>query len=74
MQSSKDARPYAPGSKSDGGAGFGTAAEFDELASAVSALTSDDLRGLSDSLGAGDTWVSDHGHGHIGGGFLANQY
>lgn len=54
--------------------GFGSEADFDELASALAALTADDLSGLGDALNSPHASAADDIHGHIGGGFLANQF
>ena len=74
MQRSKAARDIAPGAARESAIGFEAEAEFDDLASAVAVLGEDDLRGLSDALCATGSWGSDDRCGHIGGGFLANQY
>lgn len=48
--------------------------EFADLTNAVSALTRDELSGLSASLNAADAWDIDDTGGHCGSGFLANQF
>lgn len=48
--------------------------EFADLASAISALTANELAGLSDSLSATDGWDTDATGGHGAGGILANQF
>jgi hypothetical protein len=53
---------------------FAVDEEFAELASAVSALTADELAGLTDSLSATDGWDTEATGGHCGGGILANQF
>ena len=70
----KASRHSAPGSQRQPAVGFDSEAEFDDLASAVAALCDDDLRGLSDSLCATDSWSNDDRSAHFGGGFLANLY
>ena len=63
--------PVGPDSTS---APFEERDEFEDLASAVSALTSDDLSRITDSLNAADAWDVDDPSGYGGGGFLANQF
>ena len=60
--------PFGPGAT----APFEEREELDDVASAVSALTTDDLSGLRESLNAADAWDVDDGH--CGGGILANQF
>ena len=61
------------------GPGFGSTpfeerGPCDDLASAVSSLTTDELSGLTESLNAADAWDIDEQSGHSGGGILANQF
>lgn len=67
-------RHDAPGSAAGASIGFESEAEFDRLASAVAALTADDLSGLGDALSTTSSYASEDVRGHIGGGFLANQF
>ena len=53
---------------------YADSGEFADLESAVSALTGDDLSGISTSLNAADAWDIDDTGAHCGGGFLANQF
>ena len=54
----------APGTGTTGR--YSISAEFSELASAVSALTADELNGLSDALGTTGGWDTDGGSEHGG--------
>ena len=74
MKHTAATKGIAPGTGRRPAVGFDSEAEFDDLASAVAVLCEDDFRGLSDALCATGSWGSDDRSGHIGGGFLANQY
>ena len=65
MKTSQDCMEHAPHVGSD---------DFEDLASAVSALTADDLAGIADSLSCTDCRDYEDTGGHEGGGFLANLF